>query len=67
MCVCFNGYYHHHHHHHHQYSCSGIELSVRGSAHGLGEGDVFTEASLYCSFLFVIVCILMSVCERVHL
>ena len=60
VCVCFNGDYHHHHRHH-QYSCSGIELNVRGSAHGLGEGGVFTEASFYCSFLFVCYCLYFSV------
>ena len=65
VCVCFNGDYYHDHHHH-QYSRSWIELNVRGSAHGLGEGAIFTEASLYCSSLFVCYCLYfnVSLCAR---
>ena len=65
VCVCFNGDYYHDHHHH-QYSHSWIELNVRGSAHGLGEGAIFTEASLYCSSLFVCYCLYfnVSLCAR---
>ena len=78
VCVClyvcvFCGVYHYHHRrrrhhhlhgrrHHHLYASSEIELNVRGSSHGLGQGVYLLRVLLFFLCCCILVC--ECVCSR---